>query len=239
MVNQPWFALSIGNSRLHWAKFEDNVLVEAWDSPHLTQIPEWDTEAELWIASVVSAQSQFWKTYQTVQWIELNQVNLGATYPTLGLDRALALSGAIARYGAPVLVIDCGTALTFTGSDARSQLVGGAILPGLKLQFQALGQSTAALPQLEPHTLSAAPDRWARTTDTAIQSGILYTVLAGIRSFITDWHKQMGQSAIVLTGGDAPLLYPLLRDRVDAIDPILIFAGMATVRAARQLLSPL
>ena len=51
--------------------------------------------------------------------------------------------------GFPMLVIDAGTALTFTGADANQCLVGGAILPGLRLQLASLGQKTGQLPLLE------------------------------------------------------------------------------------------
>jgi len=44
--------------------------------------------------------------------------------------RALAVLGAGKKYGFPCLVIDAGTALTFTGVDRDKKLVGGAIDPG-------------------------------------------------------------------------------------------------------------
>lgn len=48
-----------------------------------------------------------------------------------------------------ILVIDAGTALTFTAADADQRLVGGAILPGLGLQRSSLAQKTATLPRVE------------------------------------------------------------------------------------------
>ncbi|CAM9423271.1 unnamed protein product, partial [Ectocarpus sp. 13 AM-2016] len=67
-------------------------------------------------------------------------------YPTLGVDRALAVRGAARIRGWPVLVIDCGSALTFTAADASGRLAGGAILPGVRLQLAVLGSRTAQLP---------------------------------------------------------------------------------------------
>lgn len=52
----------------------------------------------------------------------------------------------LARRGWPVLVVDCGSALTFTAADARGTLAGGAILPGVRLQLAVLGTRTAQLP---------------------------------------------------------------------------------------------
>jgi type III pantothenate kinase len=225
-----WFALSIGNSRLHWGMFEGEMLQTRLDVPHLETVPDWDAAAELWLASVVPDQSDYWKSFTNIHWIDLTQIPLRQVYSTLGIDRALALWGAIAQYGAPVLVIDCGTALTFTGADANSNLIGGAILPGLKLQFESLGQSTANLPLLKTE-ITALPRRWARNTETAIQSGILHTVLSGIHSFVDDWRSQFPQSKIILTGGDAELLNPFLNLKCD---PNLGFWGIRALRFAKQ-----
>jgi type III pantothenate kinase len=231
-VAENWLALMIGNSRLHWAWLTDETLQHTWNTPHLsaekvrlliesqfnfeeadiprsTPTPVWETLPQLWIASVVPEQAHLWETYPHVRMIALDQIPLQNTYSTLGVDRALAVWGAIEIYGSPVLVIDGGTALTFTGAD-RHRFIGGAILPGLHLQFRMLGQATSALPVVERMTL---PDRWAMTTIEAIQSGILHTVLSGVQNFIEDWQDRFPQSAIVFTGGDGHLLCRYIQPR--------------------------
>ncbi|HEY9617521.1 MAG TPA: pantothenate kinase, partial [Microcoleaceae cyanobacterium] len=228
MNPSPWLALMIGNSRLHWAQFADQDLLQTWDTPYLTpansQPPILHPSApptssfpsslphpsELWIASVVPQQTQLWQAYPQAQFITLEQVPLAGMYPTLGIDRALAVWGAIMTLGSPVLVIDAGTALTFTGADAQKRLVGGAILPGLRLQFHSLGQSTAALPLVDWQETATLPSRWAMDTSDAIASGILHTVLAGLRDFVNIWWKDFPASPVVLTGGDGDRLYRYL-----------------------------
>ncbi len=260
-MNKSWLALMIGNSRLHWAWFVGATLQEAWDTNHLPEaaveklIQRWasgvlpkeilppllvsvhssDTKNQLplYIASVVSAETQFWQTYPTAKVITLADVPLSGLYPTLGIDRALALLGAGETLGYPVLVIDAGTALTFTGADVQGRLIGGAILPGLRLQLQSLARSTAALPavQLPPQL----PPRWAIQTPAAIESGIIYTVLAGIRDFLEDWRFQFPESQIALTGGDCALLLTYLQTQFPQnthqliADPHLIFWGMRSI----------
>jgi type III pantothenate kinase len=168
--------------------------------------------------------------------ITLSQIPLPNIYPTMGIDRALAVWGAAQTYGLPILTIDAGTALTFTGatcSPHHSTLIGGAILPGLRLQFQMLGRKTAALPEVQlPDSL---PLRWSLDTPGAIASGVLYTVLAGIRDFIRDWWERFPDSRIVLTGGDAAWLRdglqqqcPDLAARI-VMDEHLIFWGMRSL----------
>jgi type III pantothenate kinase len=159
-------------------------------------------------------------------------------YPTLGVDRALAVWGAIAIVGSPVLVIDAGTACTFTGADAQNRLFGGAILPGLRLQLQSLKQGTAALPRVDlaQHHSNVLPPRWAMDTQAAIASGILYTLVAGILDFMSDWWQQFPNSPVIMTGGDRQLLHSILIDQFPdlagklTLDSNLIFWGMRSVK---------
>ncbi|PZV17294.1 MAG: pantothenate kinase [Leptolyngbya sp.] len=232
-----WTALVIGNSRLHWAEFSGDLLQKTWDTPHVNQNQP-QLQHELWIASVVPSQNQFWQAHPRAHFISLEQVPLQGLYPTLGIDRALALWGAIQTLGSPVLVIDAGTALTFTGAN-RDLLIGGAILPGLTLQFQSLNQGTAALPDLHS-SFAIRPSsffpRWALTTEAAIASGILHTVLAGLHSFIHDWRQTYPTSAVVLTGGDGDRLYAYLQslhpDVASSVEvnPQLAFRGIQAIQ---------
>jgi type III pantothenate kinase len=243
---QDWLALAIGNSRLHWAWFQGKTLQLAWDSQHLTQpirrqkipsevlpvssVPVNLSQLPLYIASVVPEQTLLWQDASQVQIITLSNIPLSNLYSSLGIDRALAVWGAGSIYGFPCLVVDAGTALTFTGVDDHQSLVGGAILPGLRLQFQALGQHTAALPEVE--LTPTLPPRWALDTTTAIESGIIHTILTGIASFITDWWQKFPDSPVVFTGGDAYYLFKNLSIILPEIaiqtkrEPHLIFWGM-------------
>ena len=249
-----WLALAIGNSRLHWAWFKHDILIENWHTPHLSvevkpnQLPQ-DflssnlakqylnqpnlTQLPVYLASVVSQQTKLWQNYTGLNLITLKDIDLKNIYSTMGIDRALAVWGAGETYSYPCLIIDGGTALTFTGVDRRKQLVGGAILPGLRSQLTSLRQKTAALPEINlPQKL---PPRWALNTDQAIASGIIHTSTAGIHSYIVDWQQQFPNSKVVFTGGDANLLaqylylqFPEIAQKT-IIDPNLVFLGIRLV----------
>jgi type III pantothenate kinase len=192
-----------------------------------------DRALPIYLASVVPEQTALWQSYPKVRIITLDQLPLEGIYPTLGIDRALAVLGAGEVWGLPSLVIDAGTALTFTGADVNKRLVGGAILPGLRLQLQSLTQRTAALPPIElPQEM---PPRFAVNTPEAIQSGVVYTVVAGIKDFIQAWWQKFPSSRVVLTGGDRATLRFYLQTQFPEIasqiisDPNLIFMGMRSV----------
>lgn len=260
-----WLGLAIGNSRLHWAWFKGEKLCFSWDTVYLAtdliqQVAKGKTWQDLplqmllpkqilkenfaypiplYLVSVVPSQTELWQNYPNLQLITLDRIPLKNIYPTLGSDRALALWGAKVTWGMPVLVIDSGTALTFTGIDADFGLVGGAILPGLSLQFLALDQKTANLSTVEiPQQL---PPRFARNTPEAIQSGIIYTLIAGIESFIKDWWEMYPDSRVILTGGDRTNLfnylnfeYPQIAEKITR-DRNLIFWGMRAYREQQNL----
>lgn len=246
--NQDWLGLMIGNSRLHWAFFQENTIEITWDNAHISTIVDQELPQDilppdlvdhfppqlpLYIASVVPRQTAFWQTYRKAKLITLEDIPLRGIYSTLGIDRALAVWGTGSTWGFPCLVIDAGTGLTFTGVDSNKSLVGGAILPGLGLQLQSLSTKTAALPKVRlPEKL---PQRWATETSAAITSGVIYTLLAGIQAFITDWLQQFPDSQIALTGGDCALLltylkiqYPEIATRL-ILDSNLIFLGMRSL----------
>lgn len=260
VINNPtasapaWLGLMIGNSRLHWAWFEGETLKAAWDTEYLSKdslqqlgstlstgnLPNqifpstlidscFVAQIPLYIASVVPSQTVLWQVYPHTKVITLQDLPLLGLYPTLGSDRALALLGAGETLKWPVLVIDAGTALTLTGANASRQLVGGAILPGLRVQFQSLAQKTAALPEVTlPEHL---PERWAVNTIGSIQSGIIYTVIAGIKDFIQTWQQEFPDSKIVITGGDRQTIFSYLQANYPQIivDPHLIFWGMRSI----------
>lgn len=231
-----WMALVIGNSRLHWAYFVENKLEQSWHTlhlegeaiahlvhtrfdftPHTTTPPQLSESAfeELWLASVDPQQTSLWQTYLETHTLDLQQVPLVGMYPTLGIDRALNVVGAMQQWRPPLLVIDAGTALTFTGVGATGALAGGAILPGVSSQLRALHQDTAALPWIRPNAdpleTASLPMRWAHNTPAAIQSGVMYGILATLKDFAEDWWRQYPCSTIALTGGDGQLLLNLMR----------------------------
>lgn len=143
----------------------------------------------------------------------------------VGIDRLLDAVAANSRRlpHRPAIVIDAGSAVTVDLLDSGGRFRGGAILPGFRLMAQALHQHTALLPLVEQAvTVPAVP---AGSTQTAMQAGIYWAVVGGVRA-ILDRLAPAPESIpgdLFVTGGAGPRLEASLRalpdDRVSTVRP--------------------
>jgi type III pantothenate kinase len=114
-----------------------------------------------------------------------------------------------------VLVADAGTCLSLTCVDGQGRFCGGRLSAGLALQLRSLGEGTAQLPQVlhpqaEPMQCHAA---WPLETAAAMVEGCLSACAAAVAQAWRDRGEAGGSWALWLTGGDAALLEPLLRQQ--------------------------
>jgi type III pantothenate kinase len=230
MLPPHWLGLLRGNSRWHWAYFQEQNLIISGDGAvqDLEQTGFLSQGWPLCWATVVPGAAPPLTSFPAP--FTLNEIPLGNLYPTLGIDRALAGFGAVRVYGAPRLILDAGTALTLTAWDENGAFWGGAILPGLGLQLTALHENTGALPRLTlPQDL---PALWGQDTQGSIHSGVIHTLLGGVGAYLQDWRSQFPQGEIILTGGDGPILNRYFQQSQKyklTLDPHLIFRGMAAL----------
>jgi pantothenate kinase type III len=131
----------------------------------------------------------------------------------IGTDRVLGLVGALqyvtehySALVAPIITIDCGTAITVNAMTTRRTCIGGAIMPGMHTQFQALRNFTQLLPEVE-----AAYEDVALGTNTAqaMRVGIVHGLSGAVKEITANIIQRefAGENPVVfLTGGDAPLM---------------------------------
>ena len=124
-------------------------------------------------------------------------------YKGIGLDRLACLRGAMCVTGLPALVIDGGTALTYTAADQNGMIIGGGITCGMRLRLQALEEHASALPALnveaeisrilDEATKSCTPaDIFAKNTKDAMIIGALVEVSSFVRNVIEVWMNKVG-----------------------------------------------
>jgi type III pantothenate kinase len=142
----------------------------------------------------------------------------------LGADRWVAALAAKAKFGAPVIVIDFGTATTFNAVNRAGEFIGGAIAPGLNLAADALYRATAQLPRVD---LALPPRAIATNTVHAIQAGIVFGYLGMIEGMVARMRAELGEpnARVIATGGLAPLLAPQTQ-AIDAVERDLVLDGL-------------
>jgi type III pantothenate kinase len=142
----------------------------------------------------------------------------------LGIDRWAAVVAAHHRYPGAICVVDCGSAVTLDLVTAGGEHRGGLILPGIEMLQQILLQNTARL-RLSGKQPAATP--LADTTAAAIYSGAVYMLVAAIERSVADMRaEQRVNIDIVMTGGDAGRILPLLHGTVQH-QPDLVLQGIA------------
>lgn len=149
---------------------------------------------------------------------------------TLGSDRLASVCGAVRLLGkdAEVLVVDAGTALTFERLRSGGYYQGGNISLGLWMRFKALRHFTKRLPLIEGLD-KQMPSAYGLDTNSAIQQGVLRGFLAEVRAYIEEAQEQEPKLQILLTGGDAQLLYNLLGFEGLQLIPQLVPLGLLEI----------
>ncbi len=120
---------------------------------------------------------------------------------TIGADRLADACGGVCRYGAPLIVADFGTALTFDIVTSDRRYIGGVITPGLPLMTDYLYERTALLPRVD---LSGPCPRWGRSTQQAMRIGAQVGYRGIVREIITYLCGSLKSDfKLVATGGYA------------------------------------
>jgi type III pantothenate kinase len=124
----------------------------------------------------------------------------------LGADRIANAIAAVHQFpDKNIIIIDFGTATTYCAVSATKEYLGGVIMPGLKLEMQALHLNTAKLPPVE---IIKPKQTLGKTTEQHIQSGLYYGQLGASRQIIKNLtHEAFGgkKPLIIGTGGFAYL----------------------------------
>lgn len=125
----------------------------------------------------------------------------------LGVDRFLAMVAAYADGYAPCIVAGAGTALTLDALAADGRHLGGLIAPGPQLMQRSLLDATARVRPERPGDIFL----YANNTADAVASGCWHAAAALVERFAVRMAPELGGSpTLVLGGGDAPELQPLI-----------------------------
>ncbi|MEI7912588.1 MAG: type III pantothenate kinase [Verrucomicrobiota bacterium] len=189
------------------------------------------------IASVVPAKArvlqEFLQARVAVHLLDhRSPLGMGIDYPQpsqIGADRLANAVGVLACHGAPAVVIDSGTAVTFDIVSAAPAYCGGVIAPGLGAMTSYLAQNTALLPEI---VLAEPASAIGKSTIHAMQVGAVIGYRGLVREILARICAELpGTPKIVATGGDAQLIANGIPE-IDAVDNDLTLEGIRQVARA-------
>jgi type III pantothenate kinase len=144
----------------------------------------------------------------------------------LGADRIVDAAAALAKYGAPCILVDFGTATTFNAVNGAHEYLGGVIAPGVMISAEALFSRTAKLPRVE----IKRPDKViATSTRGAMQSGLYHGYAGLVDGVLEKMIAEMGsQPRVIATGGLAAMIASASRF-IEKVDETLTLDGLRLV----------
>jgi type III pantothenate kinase len=243
-------AVDVGNTQTHVGMFRDDELVEHWRFAtvrestadelasvlvgllHLRGLTLDDVSAAI-VSSVVP---QLVHEYQGVgeRYLGGNLLVVGPGLRSgipirterpheVGADRLVNSVAAYERVGSACIVVDFGTAITYDVVSADGELLGAIISPGIEISMEALSERAARLPKVE---LEAPPELIGRSTETSIQSGVIYGFAGQVDGIVSRLRQELGVEArAIATGGLATSIAPFCEE-LDEVDDLLTLTGL-------------
>jgi type III pantothenate kinase len=152
---------------------------------------------------------------------------VGIDYPkprTIGPDRLANAIAAKHHFGAPAVVVDFGTAVTFDVVNKKGDYVGGIIAPGLNFMTDYLHEKTALLPKIKMRETNAVI---GKNTEQAMLIGAVHGYRGLIRNLISELKQQLKarRLPVVATGGYAELISAKIPE-ITKVDPLLTLEGL-------------
>jgi type III pantothenate kinase len=144
----------------------------------------------------------------------------------VGSDRVVDAVAAQHLYGRPLIIVDLGTATTFSVVSQEGDYLGGAIAPGIVIATEALYTRTAALPRIR---LNRPEQAIGRNTIAAMQSGVIFGHVGLIEGMIQRIEQELGSKAkVIATGGQAYFLAQEI-PAIEIVNPDLTLIGLRLI----------
>lgn len=157
-----------------------------------------------------------------------------ATYPRpheVGADRIADAIAARELYGAPVIVLDFGTATNIEIVDRNGFFVGGIIAPGVETSAAALFSRATKLSTI---ALEAPPQAIGFSTEEAVQSGIVLGEADRVDGLVRRVFAEMGEKATVVATGGLSRLIAEHSSEISLVNPDLTLEGLRIIYASKN-----
>ncbi len=142
----------------------------------------------------------------------------------IGADRIVNAVGAIHKYGAPLIIVDFGTANTYCAVNREGEYLGGTITAGIKISMDALFERAAKLPKVE---IVKTGGVIGKNTVAAMQAGAIFGQAGQVDRIVSEMKAELGEPSakVVATGGFAGLIAAESKV-IDVVDKTLTLDGL-------------
>ncbi|MBQ4465814.1 MAG: type III pantothenate kinase [Oscillospiraceae bacterium] len=138
----------------------------------------------------------------------------------LGSDLVVDAVAGIHEYPVPLIIIDMGTATTFSIIDDKKRYLGGVIMTGMAVSTEALVNRTSQLPRI---AFEAPRHVIGTNTIDCMKSGVMYTTACALDGMIDRIEEELGaKCTVVATGGLAGVVTPLCKKQILLDDDLLL-----------------
>lgn len=138
----------------------------------------------------------------------------------LGSDLVVDAVAGINEYPVPQIIIDMGTATTFSVIDKNRNYLGGMITTGMSVSTDALISRTSQLPKI---AFEVPKKLIGKNTIDCLKSGIMYSNACSIDGMIERIEEELGEKCTVIaTGGLANLITPLCKRKIILDDELML-----------------
>lgn len=143
----------------------------------------------------------------------------------LGSDLVVDAVAGIKNYSVPLIIIDMGTATTVSVIDRNSDYIGGMIIPGVAISHDSLVSRTS---QLRKVALEPPKKLIGTETVECLKSGMIYGNAGALDGIIDRIQSEIGECAVVATGGLAGVIIPYCRNKI-ILDDDLLLKGLRVI----------
>ncbi len=145
---------------------------------------------------------------------------------SVGIDRIVAASAAVHKYGKPCVVCDFGTATTIDAVNSGGEYLGGTITPGMNVLADALFEKTSKLPKVEIKKVETVI---GNSTVHSIQAGIYFGYAGLVDGIIRRMIEELGEKPRVIATGGLAALVAESSQLIETVDETLMLEGLRLI----------
>lgn len=143
----------------------------------------------------------------------------------LGADLVATAVGALSKYTPPLVLIECGTAITFSYLNPSGSFLGCAIAPGLSLSARALSSAAGLLPEV---AYTAPRAVLGKNTAESLRAGTLLATASMMDGMLSRIEKEYGKATAIALGDEADAILPYLEHNI-LRDDTLTLLGLSVI----------